>query len=121
MAEVTKEAKAFFSDLRQDIEWWSKHHSKIPFSGELNESNVMHANMIEALRVGMAKKNLTAHDFEQYLKYVLGGLVHSILVDIDGGSTSADNGRQFRLVDNDGNDICPALHEYFVFESHDKS
>jgi hypothetical protein len=117
MAEVTKEAKAFFSDINSNINSWSRFFAGLSLGEEMREMDISHLKMIEAISVGMNATKMRTEDFEAYLEHMFRGLIHSVLADIDGAGSSADDGRQFRLVDNDGNDICPALHEYFVFES----
>lgn len=120
MAEVTKEAKAFFSDINSNISSWSSFFAGLSFGKEMREMDMLHSKMIEAISVGMTTKKMGKEDFEAYLEHMFRGLIHSVLADIDGAGSSADNGRQFRLVDNDGEDICPALHEHFVFDGNDK-
>jgi hypothetical protein len=119
MAEVTKEAKVFFSDLNNNIS--SCFFARLSLGEEMREMDMPHSKMIEAISVGMTTKKMRKEDLEAYLEHMFRGLIHSVLADIDGAGSSADNGRQFRLVGNDGEDICPSLHEYFVFEDHDKS
>jgi hypothetical protein len=119
MAEVTKEAKAFFSDINSNINSWRSFFAGLSFDEELREMDMPHLKMVEVISAGMAAKRMRKEDLEAYLEHMLRGLIHSVLADIDGAGSSANDGRQFRLVDNDGNDVCPALHEYFVFESHD--
>ncbi len=119
MAEVTPEAKAFFADIRQDVAWLSKHYAGLSFGEELSDFNAVHAQIIDAIRVGMAKQNIPRKDLELYLAHMFNGLIHSVLSDIDGASASADHGRQFWLVDKNGKEICACLHEDYVFLGDD--
>jgi hypothetical protein len=121
MAKITPEAAVFFKDIRESIDILSKHFAQISLADELDEFTVVHKKTIQVISAQIQSKNFSSQEYAVYISYMMQGLIHSVLVSIDGGSSSADNGRQFRLVDNSGNDICPALHEYFVFEGNDKS
>lgn len=119
MAEVTKEAKAFFTDVRSSISFWSEHFSALSLGAKQSELDAAHKEAIAAIGALMADRKISQEKFEAYLAYAFCGLVHSIMVSIDGGSASADGGRKFWLVDEAGNDICPALHECFDPEGRD--
>jgi hypothetical protein len=121
MAEVTKEAKAFFSDINSNISGWSSFFARLSFGEEMREMDMPHLKIIEAISAGMAAKGMRKEDLEAYFGHMFKGFIHSVLADIDGAGSSADNGRQFRLVDNNGNDISPVLHESFVFENQNNS
>jgi hypothetical protein len=119
MAALTAEAKAFFSDLKSDVKGWSEFFAGLTFGQELREMDAPHASVIEAIKAGMAKQNIPRKDLELYLAHMFNGLIHSVLSDIDGASASADNGRQFWLVDKKGKEICACLHEDYVFLGDD--
>lgn len=121
MAKITPQAAAFFKDIRESIDILSKHYAQISLANELDEFTATHEKIIQVMSAEIQSKKISQQEYAAYISYMMEGLIHSVLVSIDGGSSSADNGRQFRLVDNDGNDICPSLHEYFVLEGNDKS
>jgi hypothetical protein len=85
---------------------------------EQSELDATHADAIAAIGALLTEK-IFKEEFEAYLAYAFSGLMHSVMVSIDGGSASADEGRQFWLVDENGKDICPALHEWFDPEGND--
>jgi hypothetical protein len=119
MAEVTKEAKAFFTDIRSSIKIWSEHFSALSLGAEQSKLDAMHSEVIVAIGTLLVDKKISKEKFEAYLAYAFSGLMHSVMVSIDGGSASADGGRKFWLVDEDGKDICPALHEWFDPDGND--
>jgi hypothetical protein len=119
MAEVTKEAKAFFTDIRSSIKVWSEHLSALSLGAEQSEFDATYADAIAAIGSLLIENKISKEKFEAYLAYAFSGLIHSVMVSIDGGSASADEGRQFWLVDENGKDICPALHEWFDPEGND--
>jgi hypothetical protein len=95
MAEVTNEAKAFFKDLRQDVAWWSDHFDNLSVKENLSDLDLVHAKAIGAIELGINSSGLKKADLQAYFAYMFSGLIHSVLVDIDGGSASVDGGRKF--------------------------
>jgi hypothetical protein len=119
MAEVTIAAKAFFTDIRSGIKFWSKHFSTLSLGSEQSESDAAHAETIAAIGTLLIENEISKEQFEAYLAYAFSGLMHSVMVSIDGGSASADGGRKFWLVDEDCKDICPAPREWFDPDGND--
>jgi hypothetical protein len=113
MAKVTTEAKAFFEDIRESIDILSKHYAQLSSANDLDEFTAIHKKTIQTIDEEIQSNRISRKEYEAYIAYMMQGLIHSVLVSIDGGSASADGGRKFWLVDKDGKDICPALHECF--------
>jgi hypothetical protein len=119
MAKITPEAAAFFKDIRESINILSKYYAQISPNDELDEFTAVHKKTIQAISVTIQSNKISQVEYAAYVAYMMQGLMHSVLVSIDGGSASADGGRKFWLVDEAGNDICPALHECFDPEGRD--
>jgi hypothetical protein len=119
MAKITPEAAAFFKDIRESIDILSKHYAQTSPIDELDEFTAVHKKTIQAISVAIQSNNISQLEYAAYIAYMMQGLMHSVLVSIDGGSASADGGRKFWLVNEAGNDVCPALHECFDPEGLD--
>jgi hypothetical protein len=114
MAKITPDAAAFFKDIRESINILSNYYAQISPNDELDEFTAVHKKAIQAISIIIQSNKISQAEYAAYIAYMMQGLMHSVLVSIDGGSASADGGRKFWLVDKDGKEICPALHEYYV-------
>jgi hypothetical protein len=110
---VSDEAKAFFADVNYSIDVWSKHYANMPRSNEISEPDQEHLQVIMSLRRAIEEKKISEKQLEAYFRKAFAGFANSILVSIDGGSSSADHGRIFWLTNEGGESIGEGLHELF--------
>jgi len=103
--------EAFFKDLRESISDWTSFAERAALGDPEIPESIASFPEWQVLRGSLNTEELRMA-FTEIVRYLLEGITFSILVTIDGGSAMSNVERVF-LVDNQGKELAPALHEEF--------
>jgi hypothetical protein len=112
MAPIAQVRRALFDQLARDVDYWCDYGMKLSArpSPAGAGSDVRWA--YETLQ-RLATSDSDRRAIEVACRDTLFGLIHSILVAIDGGSRLSDTAR-VDLTTHDGKSLGPGLHELFM-------
>lgn len=76
------------------------------------EPALVHRESLERVGQALRKEKVKRADLEDALGRLYYGLLHTVLVALDGGTALADKGVHIQLVDQKGKSLGGGLHEY---------
>ncbi len=100
----------FFEDVASTVDYWAKQTADLLTVANADDTHV--ENKAALLAIRDALQNIPSSDVESVLRERFVGVVHSMLVILDGGTKMAETGR-LHLVDGSGTSIGEGLHERF--------
>jgi hypothetical protein len=115
---VDRAHREFFEDMGREFDGWvrvaveaiSKEDADLTWAGEAGPA-------ISRLRAVLGTRDLV-EAFEISIRKVLAGLLHSVMVSLDGGTQLANNVR-LHLKTEDGQEMGPGLNELLFEHFHE--
>jgi hypothetical protein len=111
MASVADARAALFEQLARDVDYWCEYLTKSA-AGSPPKAGPDVRPAYERLRA-LSSSEGDREAVEVACRDTLYGLIHSILVSVDGGSRLAETAR-IDLVTDEGKSLGPGLHELFM-------
>lgn len=100
-------------DISNGFDYWVEHATEKIMDSEIDPIYLDPAGPWERFRESVAKDVVSKEDVSLVMKSIISGVIHSVMVSLDGGGEMGGKGRLY-LCDENGKVLSLDLHDAFM-------